>query len=148
MLLALWVRAWGGWYRYRDRTRSGPLRKFHTMLYKAFMDSRGAYISLLADFAGEPRLPHKQHGIFIAPSSRIGARVTIYQQVTIGKNDTESSPRFGAPRIADDVYIGAGAKIIGRIEIGSGARIGAGAVVVTDVAPGVTVVSPKALAVE
>src|SRR6478752_6922393 len=141
MLLALWVRAWGGWYRYRAYTRSGPARRAHTAVYKAVIDSRGAYISLLAEFAGEPRLPHKQHGIFIAPSTRIGKRVTIYQQVTIGKNDSPSSPRFGSPVIGDDVYIGAGAKIIGRVTIGAGARIGAGAVVVTDVPAGTTFVS-------
>jgi len=45
----------------------------------------------------------------------------------------------GAPVIEDDVKIGAGAKVLGPIRIGAGARVGANAVVIHDVAPGETV---------
>ena len=54
VLLSMWVRLWGGWYVYRERARPGkPLARLHRPIYKAFMDSRGAYVSLLTEFAGE-----------------------------------------------------------------------------------------------
>jgi serine O-acetyltransferase len=59
----------------------------------------------------------------------IGDRVHIDQGVTIGGNATSE----GVPRVEDDVYIGAGAKLLGPILIGRGSVIGANAVVVKDV---------------
>ena len=52
-------------------------------------------------------------------------------------------PKSGAPVIGDNVYIGAGAKIIGGVRIGNNVRIGAGCVVVEDVPDNCTVVMPK-----
>jgi serine O-acetyltransferase len=75
---------------------------------------------------------HRQ-GIVIARTARIGARCVIRHQVTIA-----NSPQ-GAAMIGDDVQIGAGAKLIGRVTIGDRARIGANAVVVRDVPADVTV---------
>ena len=56
-------------------------------------------------------------------------------QVTIGTRDIDESAIIG-----DDVFIGAGAKILGKIRIGNGAKIGANAVVITDVPANATVV--------
>jgi serine O-acetyltransferase len=69
--------------------------------------------------------------IVIHQDAMIGDRVHIDQGVTIGGNGT----RFGVARVGDDVYIGAGAKILGPISIGHGAVIGANAVVLEDVPP-------------
>jgi serine acetyltransferase/thymidylate kinase len=77
------------------------------------------------------------YGIVIHPQAVIGRRVTIMQQVLIGSRDPDESI---APVIGDDVYIGAGARVLGDVRIGQGAVIGANAVVTQDIPPGVTVV--------
>lgn len=74
------------------------------------------------------------HGVVIGETTVIGNRVTIYQNVTLGGVNTEKVKRH--PTLADDVVVGAGAKILGPLNIGEGARIGANAVVVTDVPAG------------
>lgn len=84
---------------------------------------------------------HRQ-GIVIARTAQIGARCRIRHQVTIA-----NSPQ-GAALIGDDVEIGAGAKLIGRVRIGDRARIGANAVVVHDVPANVTVVGIPARVVK
>lgn len=146
MVPRIWVRLHGGLWAHRDRTRRarGMSRRVHAALHKAYLENLGGYISLLTEFDGPPVFPHKPMGVFIAPAAKIGRNVTIYQQVTIGKNDLPTSKGFGSPTIGHDVYIGAGAKIIGNVTVGDGARIGAGAVVVRDVPPGATVVAAPA----
>ena len=62
-------------------------------------------------------------------------------QVTIGSNTLVDSKGQGAPTIGDNVYIGAGAKIIGKVTIGNNVRIGANCVVTKDVPDNTTVVS-------
>ena len=68
-------------------------------------------------------------GIVIHARAAIGDGCTISQQVTIGGR----SGLHGVPVICDDVYIGAGAKILGPITVGNGSVIGANAVVICDV---------------
>jgi serine O-acetyltransferase len=80
-------------------------------------------------------LGHNGIGIVIHPKVKIGKNVLICQQVTIGGTGYELS----VPVIGDDVYIGAGAKILGPIEIGSNCVIGANAVVVKSVPSGCVV---------
>ncbi len=70
-------------------------------------------------------------GIVIGGDSRIGKRVRFYGNNTVGTIHDD-----GYPTIEDDVWIGAGARILGPVRIGAGARIGANAVVLTDVPPG------------
>ncbi len=80
------------------------------------------------------------HGmsIVIGATSIIGRDVTMYHEVTLGGTGRSTVKRH--PTVGDDVLIGAGAKLLGPIEIGSGARIGASAVVLGDVPEGCTVV--------
>jgi len=82
------------------------------------------------------------HGFtVIGETAEIGDDVTIYQNVTLG--GTNPSAGHGGkrhPTIRDNVVIGSGAQVLGPIEIGEGAKIGANAVVTKDVAPGATVV--------
>lgn len=73
-------------------------------------------------------------GVVINGGVRGGSNVHLYHQVTLGAD------RRGAPVLGDDVFIGAGAKVIGPVTIGAGARIGANAVVLHDIPPHVTAV--------
>ena len=72
-------------------------------------------------------------GVVINGSVRGGENVLIEHQVTIGAERRQS------PRIGSNVFIGAGAKIIGEITVGDHSRIGANAVVLEDVPPYATV---------
>jgi serine O-acetyltransferase len=76
----------------------------------------------------------------VLSAERIGADVVVHQGVTVGW-DYRGSRR---PIIGDRVFIGAGAKVLGAITVGEGARIGANAVVLCDVPPGATVVGNPA----
>jgi serine O-acetyltransferase len=77
-------------------------------------------------------------GVVIGETVEIGTDVTIYQGVTLGGTTLEAGKRH--PTIGDRVTIGAGAKVLGPITIGSGSRIGANAVVVREVPPDSVVV--------
>jgi serine O-acetyltransferase len=70
-------------------------------------------------------------GVVIGETSEIGADVTIYHGVTLGGTSLVKGKRH--PTIGDRVVIGAGAKILGAIEVGADSRIGANAVVVKSV---------------
>ncbi len=77
-------------------------------------------------------------GVVIGETTEIGADVTLYQGVTLGGTALEAGKRH--PTIGDRVTVGAGAKILGPVTVGSGSRIGANAVVVRDVPPDSVVV--------
>jgi serine O-acetyltransferase len=69
-------------------------------------------------------------GIVLGGDARIGSRVRFYGNNTIGTIRDD-----GYPTIEDDVWIGAGARILGPVRIGARSRIGANAVVLRDVPP-------------
>lgn len=71
--------------------------------------------------------------------------VSILHEVTLGGTGKDSGDRH--PIIRSGVLIGAGAKILGRVEIGTGAKVGAGSVVLNDVAPHKTVAGVPAVVV-
>ncbi len=77
-------------------------------------------------------------GVVIGETAEVGADCTLYQGVTLGGTSWEQGKRH--PTLADDVVVGAGAKVLGPIHVGSGARIGSNAVVVKDVPDNATMV--------
>jgi serine O-acetyltransferase len=77
-------------------------------------------------------------GVVIGETAVIGDDCTLYHGVTWGGTSWQKGKRH--PTLGNDVVVGAGAKVLGPIEIGDGARIGSNAVVVKPVPPGVTVV--------
>ena len=77
-------------------------------------------------------------GVVIGETAEIGNRVTIYQGVTLGGTGFQRGKRH--PTVEDNVTIGSGAKLLGPITVGHGAKVGANTVVVTDVPSNSTVV--------
>src|SRR5205809_1223937 len=72
-------------------------------------------------------------GVVIGETAEIGDDVLVYQGVTLGGTSLERTKRH--PTLGDRVVVGAGAEILGPIEIGADARVGAGSVVTHAVAP-------------
>jgi serine O-acetyltransferase len=77
-------------------------------------------------------------GVVVGETAQIGDNVTLYQGVTLGGTGFATGKRH--PTVQDNVTIGSGAKLLGPITIGHGAKIGANSVVITDVPPNSTVV--------
>jgi serine O-acetyltransferase len=77
-------------------------------------------------------------GVVIGETAELGEDVTLYQGVTLGGTGFATGKRH--PTVQDNVTIGSGAKLLGPITIGHGAKIGANSVVITDVPPNSTVV--------
>lgn len=129
-----WIIAllYGDFWNYRKSLSQKKPRKT-PKLYTSYLNRYNAFIGKNALFKGIPTLPHGLSGIFISNSAKIGKNVVIYHHVTIGSNTLKSSKTYGAPTIEDGVMIGAGAKIIGNVNIGKNSRIGAGCVVTESV---------------
>ena len=84
-------------------------------------------------------------GVVIGETAEIGDDVTLYQGVTLGGSSRLREKRH--PTLRDGVVVGAHAQLIGAIDVGEGARVGAGSVVVSSVPPGSTVVGVPGRAV-
>lgn len=77
-------------------------------------------------------------GVVVGETAVIGNNCLLYQGVTLGGTGKAIGKRH--PTLHDNVVVGAGAKVLGAITVGSNTRIGAGSVVLRDVAPNSTVV--------
>lgn len=114
------------------------LQRLHVPVFPALLDRLcilGFNVNLgdYTDIGGGLYLPHGN--VVVDGLVCIGRNCVIAPWVTIGTNGTVAGPHIG-----DNVFIGTGAKVLGAIRIGDGARIGANAVVIDDVPPGTTVV--------
>lgn len=85
-------------------------------------------------------------GVVIGETAEIGDNVTLYHGVTLGGTGKDTGKRH--PTVEDDVLIGTGAKVLGPITIGKGAKIGANAVVVKNVPAKATAVGSPAKNIE
>ena len=121
------------WYRLMQWSRRWRLAPLELLFNKCNSAFCSCIIGRGADFGPGFVLIHS-NGVVINGDVRGGRDVKIEHQVTIGAEKRQ------APVLGDDVFVGAGAKIIGSVAIGDGARIGANAVVVTDVPAHTTVV--------
>jgi serine O-acetyltransferase len=75
-------------------------------------------------------------GVHINPQAIIGNNCDIAHRVTIGAS---AMGRKGAPVVGDQVYIGTGATLVGKIKVGSGAKIAANTLVMSNIPEGATV---------
>lgn len=124
------------------------LRKLYIMKLERQCDLANAFIPYSATIGNNVCFPHGLNGIFISQGANIGEGATIFHQVTIGSNTLKDSKGFGAPTIGKNVYIGAGAKIIGNVVVGNNVRIGANAVITRDIPDNSTVVSANPRIIE
>lgn len=125
------------WMQWAQRWRLVPL----AMIFNKLNVMGGCIIGRGADFGEGFVLVHSL-GVVINTSVRGGRNVVLEHQVTIG------AEKGSSPVLGDDVFIGAGAKILGGVKIGNDARVGANAVVVDDVPEGATVVGIPAKVVK
>lgn len=84
-------------------------------------------------------------GVVIGETAVVEDHVSMLQEVTLGGTGKEKGDRH--PKVRHGVLIGAGAKILGNVEIGEGAKVGAGSVVLDDVPPHSTVAGVPAVVV-
>ena len=123
---ALWFRV-GSWCKRRN------LPVLPGMIQRYLLRNFGVEIAPRMDVGGGLYIAHPVGTVIYA--RRIGKNCTIIHNVTIGMRN-----EYAFPDIGDNVFVGAGARILGGIRIGNNARIGANAVVLDDVPDGATVV--------
>lgn len=139
-LWAIWVYRFG---RRVDRKSDGVLKKIQLRWYwvlQRFVETlTGISLPKAASIGPGLRIWHFG-GIFIHPNVVIGCDCTLRQGVTLG----DRGDNGGAPAIGDFVDFGSGAHVIGPVNVGSNVKVGALAVVVSDVPDGCTVVGNPA----
>lgn len=123
-----------------DRSGFGPIARLVSLI--AFL-LFGLEFAIRCPIGPGLFLPHTQGTVLGAAS--VGRNATIYQGVTLGARELDFSFDPGTrPIVKDDVLLGAGAKILGGITIGAGAKVGANAIVVESIAPGNVALGPVA----
>ena len=144
MFVRALVKLFGGFWKLKERCNQTPskfLRKHLIGLYRAYQIPYGSSIAWNSHFEGPPCLPHGLYGIFVAATSKIGKNCVMFHQVTVGANTLPDSKGVGAPIIGDNCYIGAGAKIVGKVRVGNNVRVAANGVVYQNVPDNAVVVS-------
>lgn len=123
LIASIWM-----YQRYRDTPGvwAVAIRKIARLKHRFWSVVTASDIHPSATLGIGLRLPHPT-GVVIHQDAIIGPDCMLMQQVTIGQM---AGP--GAPVIGANVYVGAGAKILGPIIIGDGVRVGANAVVLND----------------
>lgn len=85
-------------------------------------------------------------GVVIGETAEVGDNCTIYHGVTLGGTGKDKGKRH--PTVGNNVLIGSGAKILGPFKVGDNSMIGAGSIVMNEIAPDSTVTGPKARTVK
>lgn len=92
----------------------------------------GCSIPFSCDLGRSLLFVHGLHGVFISGKAKIGDNCTILHHVTIGSN-IGSCNKYSAPIIGNNVFLGAGVRVIGDVKIGDNCMLGAGSLIVKDV---------------
>ena len=135
------------YWKMKERLLSGKIGKIKKYIYVYKMKKMEAFNCASLGtrenggsfFEEVPHFPHGIKGIFISDYVHFGKQATIFQQVTVGLKDYEHG-LDKVPKIGDNVIIGAGAKVLGPINIGNNVTIGANAVVTKDIPDNAVVV--------
>ncbi len=135
---AMVVYRFGSWIKTKPKVIKFSLMPVYFILNQRLKSKWGIQIPISAKIGKGFYIGHFG-GITIASDAKIGDNVNISQLVTIG--EAGSGENYGAPTIGDHVYIGAGAKVIGKIKVGNNVKIGANAVIYKDIPDNAVVVS-------
>jgi serine O-acetyltransferase len=143
--VALWgvtCYRFGHWvYKERSPRLLRPALKAAYLVWNKLLEATAEmYLDPQAEI-GEGLYIGHSGGVHINPAARVGRDCDLGHQVTLG---TSAGGRGGAPVIGDGVYIGSGAKVIGRVKVGDRARIAANSLVMTNVPAGATVMGVPA----
>lgn len=130
---AVAVHRFGVWSLRRRGVTRWLTSKIYVLAYLSMRNVYGVELPRKAQIGRRLRLPHPM-GVVVHGQSEIGDDCMIRQNVTIGQFNygRDRHPPY-APKLGKDVWVGAGAVIVGGISVGDGARIGPNAVVMTDV---------------
>lgn len=133
------------WHRWANRLYRMHLKLLARITSQFCKFLTGIEIHPAAKIAAGVFIDHG-HGIVIGETAEVGTGTVIYQGCTLGGTGKEKGKRH--PTIGENCIISAGAKVLGNITVGDGAKIGAGAVVLRDVPPKATVVGVPARVVK
>lgn len=126
------------------RWRLGPFAKLLSLINFFLF---GIEIAVRCPIGKGVFFPHTQGTVIGAQA--IGANATIFQGVTLGARELDFSyDAASRPTLGDNVTIGSGAKVLGPVQIGDGARIGANSVVLSSIPAGVLAVGAPARVVQ
>jgi serine O-acetyltransferase len=123
-------------HRFAHALWKGGRRDFALYLQSQSSRMFGVDIHPAAHFGKGIMLDHAT-GLVVGETASVGDNCSFLHAVTLGGSGKEKGDRH--PKIGDNVLIGAGAKVLGNIKVGTCSRIAAGSVVLSDVPPNVTV---------
>ncbi len=139
-LWALAVYRYGVWSQQLPQPARWMTSKIYGGLVMALQLATGTQIYRETRIGEDLHLVHAWN-VLIHPDVVIGDRCKIMHEVTLGTNEPG---RRGVPRIGNDVFIAAGAKILGPVTIGDRAVIASNSLVISDVPPGATAIGVPA----
>ena len=125
------------WHRWANRLYRMHLKLLARMTSQFAKFLTGIEIHPAAKIASGVFIDHGA-GVVIGETAVVGDNVIIYQGVTLGGTGKDKGKRH--PTVEDNVMICSGAKVLGPFTVGSGAKIGAGSIVLDEVPPNATVV--------
>ena len=135
---ALAVHRFGNWrMKVKPKVLRAPLSVAYRAMFRGVRNIYGIELPYTAKVGRRVVFEH-QGGVVVHGGAEIGDDCVIRQGVTIGNKRLDRPNE--APKLGDRVNVGAGAKILGAVEVGDGAAIGANSVVVKDVEPDTAVV--------
>jgi serine O-acetyltransferase len=103
-------------------------------IYRKLISNYGCFIGIKSKIGIGVKFPHP-NGIVVGSTTVIGANCIIFQQVTFGGKLVGDAQKNCYPRLGDNITVFAGAKLIGKINIGNNVVIGANSVVNKDIPP-------------
>lgn len=133
------------WHRWANRLYRMHLKLFARMTAQLCKFFTGIEIHPNAKISAGVFIDHGQ-GVVIGETAEIGEGTVLYQGCTLGGTGKQTVKRH--PTVGRNCVISAGAKVLGNITVGDGAKVGAGAVVLKDVPPNATVVGVPARVVK